>query len=343
MHDTFQVLTPLAFLNDVVQEASNAKKRVWMQAMEVEPGVYTDQLLEALQAAASRGVDARYHADWYSLLVTDGTFNYWPLVARQFRKERKRRQRKKRTLAKDLAAARIHVLFTNPPTLLDRLFPVRGRNHMKIVVIDETAWIGGVNFHDENFNAYDCMIKITDPKITQEIAYVYGLVDTSQTIRDMSIDCSDSTILLVDGGVINRSIILRNACELVTAAKESVELITPLIPDGAFLQALKDAIKRGVQVEVISPQTKEMSGVYELLDIFNDLTMHFYARQLPITFKPFMIHAKVLIVDGKEAIVGSHNFSSRGVRMGTEEIALQTKNHSAVTELRQLYTTLKQK
>lgn len=333
----FTVLTPVEFVEDIQSRAPHASTRVWFQAMEVEPGEHTDILLKAAADAAKRGVDARFHADWYTMLVTDGTFNYWPFVSGSFRRQRVKRLQKKKAMAQMLRGAGVRFLFTNPPTPLDLLLPTRGRNHMKIAVIDDTAWIGGVNFHKENFEASDIMIRISDPQVTGEIAYVYALIDDEQHLRDMAISCTDETTLLVDGGTIDRSLILRLACALVERAEQSVKVIAPLIPDASFLTALQAARTRGIPVTVIAPRVEAMSGVYQLVDTFNQALMQLKGTRLPITFREQMVHAKVLIVDEQEAIVGSHNFSSRGVRMGTEEIALQSTNKQLIARLLDYY------
>lgn len=331
--ENFTVLTPLDFIKDVEQEAKKAKYRVWAQAMEVESGEVTETFLQVFRMAAKRGIDTRLHADYYSLLFTDGIFNYWPFVSSAFRRKRHQRLKKQQALAASFKEAGIQFLYTNPPSILDRLFPARGRNHMKIVLIDMIAWIGGVNFHDDNFAIQDVMVKITDPAISMEIAYVYERIDRRESLRDMAIQCTDETTLLIDSGMINRSIILRHAVDLVKNAEKKIQVISPLIPDADLLRALNTAKKQGREVDIIAPKAGEMSGIYQLVDEFNDFVMKFRHLTLPIQFKDFMLHAKILIVDEREIIVGSHNFSSRGVRMGTEEIALQSTNKVLVQNI----------
>ena len=329
----FTVLTPLAFIKDVQAEAEHARKRVWVQAMEVEPGDKTDSFIVILEKAVKKGIDTRLHADHYSLMVTDGIFNYLPVPSKTFTSRREDSIRAKDALYRRLTRLGIRYLYTNPPTLGDRIFPMRGRNHMKIVIVDDIAWIGGINFHDDNFSAQDIMVKITDRSIVHEIAYIYEQLDKEQQLRDMAITCNEETTLLVDGGRINRSLILRNALELVRKAEKSIQLISPIIPDAGLLKNLYQASVRGLEVSVIAPKISKMTGIMTWVDEFNAIVMNLRGLSLPITFKNEMIHAKILIADEKEAIFGSHNFSSRGVRMGTEEIALRSTNSLLVQNL----------
>jgi cardiolipin synthase len=341
MHpNTFTVLTPLEFIDDVKQKAKQATRRVWGQAMDVEPGDISNTFFHIFQDSAEKGIDTRFHADYYSLMVTEGFFNYWPFVSPRRRRKRKQLQAAIRKLESDFLASGVKFLYINPPSALDRVFPVRGRNHMKIVVTDQTAWIGGVNFTNDSFKVADLMIRITDPQIVSEIAYVYEQIDRREALRDMAIDCTPDTKILVDCGRINHSIILRHTVEMVDSAAKYVQVVSPLIPDADLLLALKRALKRGVTVEVIAPQSIRMSGIYVILDEFNGFMMRLKGGHLPIRFKPRMIHAKILIVDEREAIVGSHNLSSRGVRMGTEEIALRSTDPTLVTQLQSFYHSL---
>lgn len=336
----FTVLTPLDFIKDVEQEAKNAKHRVWAQAMEVESGEVTETFLQIFRDAAKKGIDTRMHADYYSLLFTDGTFNYWPFVSTEFRRKRRKRLKRQQVLAVSLRETGVRFIYTNPPSLIDRVFPARGRNHMKIVIVDTTSWIGGVNFHDENFTIQDVMVKITDPTITAEISYVYERIDRRESLRDMAIQCTEDTTLIIDSGMINRSIILKHAVDLVNKAERKIQIISPLIPDADLLAALNRGKKQGKDIEIIAPKAREMTGIYKLVDEFNDFVMKFRGVVLPIHFKDFMLHAKILIVDGNEVIVGSHNFSSRGVRMGTEEIAIQSTNKTLLMNLKKFYENL---
>lgn len=335
--ENFQILMPEEFLEDVRSEAEHAKHRVWMQAMDVEPDAKVNTLLNLLFAAAEKKLDARLHADYFSLLITDGKFNYLPIFNKQERNTRDIRLEKKKTFFHDLKNAGVGVLFTNPPTFLDRIFPARGRNHMKIVIIDNAAWIGGINFHDKNINIFDSMVKLTNISLVNEIAEIFIKTDREVPFDDMEIRCLDDTSLLVDGGSIARSIILDHAIDSTRNAKKSIKLISPLIPDTKFLRTLHDKQKEGIEVAMIAPQIQKMSGIFAWVDILNDITMILKRYTIPILFKPFMIHAKVLIVDDEKVIYGSHNFSKRGVMMGTEEIALESTNKILVTNILKFY------
>ena len=83
-----------------------------------------------------------------------------------------------------------------------------------------------------------------------------------------------------------------------------------------------------------------MIGLYEILDDVNYLLVKLRGFKIPIHFHKNMIHAKVLITDQRLALFGSHNLTRRGVQMGTQELALQTKNETLVNNLQTFYQDL---
>ena len=94
--------------------------------------------------------------------------------------------------------------------------------------------------------------------------------------------------------------------EKIISAKSSIIIVTPyLIPPRWLIALLDDAIRRRVQVEVIIPKYTDI--------IFIDRVNYHYAAKLAglgakFYFLPAMNHAKVFVVDGQEAMVGSSNF-----------------------------------
>ena len=104
----------------------------------------------------------------------------------------------------------------------------------------------------------------------------------------------------------------------VTAASRSIDLsATYFVPDKLTLQALVDALKRGVKLRVVVP------GKH----IDNDAVRHasratwgplLSAGAVIAEYKPTMYHCKVLIVDGLLTSVGSTNFDNRSFRLNDE-------------------------
>ena len=104
----------------------------------------------------------------------------------------------------------------------------------------------------------------------------------------------------------------------VTAATRSIDLSAAyFVPDKLTLQALVDALKRGVKLRVVVP------GKH----IDSDAVRHasratwgplLSAGAVIAEYGPTMFHCKVLIVDGLLTSVGSTNFDNRSFRLNDE-------------------------
>ncbi|HSV20590.1 MAG TPA: cardiolipin synthase [Casimicrobiaceae bacterium] len=104
----------------------------------------------------------------------------------------------------------------------------------------------------------------------------------------------------------------------ITAAQRSIYLsMAYFVPDELALNALRDALKRGVKVQIVTPgpiidtETVRKAG----RALWGDLLQagaEFYEYQ------PTMYHCKVMIVDEFLTSVGSTNFDNRSFRLNDE-------------------------
>ncbi|MBK4737167.1 phospholipase D-like domain-containing protein [Noviherbaspirillum pedocola] len=104
----------------------------------------------------------------------------------------------------------------------------------------------------------------------------------------------------------------------ITAAKESIRLSASyFVPDEMTRNALVDAMKRGVKVQIITPGKhidveavrRSSRGMWgELLKAGAEIS----------EYEPTMYHCKVMIVDGLLVSVGSTNFDNRSFELNDE-------------------------
>ena len=80
--------------------------------------------------------------------------------------------------------------------------------------------------------------------------------------------------------------------------------------------------RAGITIKVAVPVIEKMKGIYIFLDNFNQYMLSLKTKNLAISYKDKPIHAKIMIVDDKKVLLGSHNLTNRGVLMGTEELAI---------------------
>ena len=104
----------------------------------------------------------------------------------------------------------------------------------------------------------------------------------------------------------------------VASAAKSIDLsMAYFVPDDLALEALEDALKRGVRVRIIMPGPHTDAALVRRASRakWGDIL----ERGAEIyEFQPTMFHCKVLVVDGIWTSVGSTNFDERSFRLNDE-------------------------
>ena len=104
-------------------------------------------------------------------------------------------------------------------------------------------------------------------------------------------------------------------------------------PDGKLLSVYNNFYKNGGRVEGIIPGKNDFGFPLSTISLFNQLYLKLRRTSFEIHNSKKMVHAKLIIIDRKMAIFGSHNFTSKGVWMGTNEITGFTTDKKLVKEL----------
>lgn len=364
------VLTGFEFLLDFRKEAAKAKERVWGQAMAMYPSHPGQLFLETFRQAAGKGLDTRLNVDWFTFLAEDEGF---PQGINAFIKPKQimgmgarhafLRDHTLETFAALNSGKReedvdtddismllrgersenpnaVQVNLTNPPTRLQKLFPFTGRSHIKGYIVDQTAYIGGINIGEDSFRGIDFVVKYQDPEVVQALEYQFRQGDGIN--YDYRRDFANGDQLFVDGGQKGKSIILDKALEMVGNATKSVRAVSFFTTDGEFAKTLSESTERGIDVEVIRPEGQWGLSIFGALDVKNRVQMRIRRQHVPFFDTPQWIHAKLLIVDDKDVMFGSHNLMKSGVDAGTKEIAMRTQHREVVSGLIQLYSKIRE-
>lgn len=329
--ENFSVLNGFELIHDVVLEAKRAQNRVVVQNMANYTGHPENLLFHALKGSALRGIPTSLTTDWFSKMVAhDGLPRYANgLPIGDGKLLRDLTQQSDQDLYERLAASGVDIRFTNPPKgKYEQLNPFSGRSHIKFIVIDDIAYLGGVNMHDSSFKGVDFMVKIKDKQLADI------LIDrvSKHEPQDYCVVLNNGDTLLVDSGKKGESIILDAAVGLIDNSEESVRNHSFFTPDGKLVESLIDAEKREVDVQVAIPE--EISGLKYVADFVNRLAMKIKGQHLRIRKFKGDAHVKMLIIDDRLAMFGSHNLMGSGVKMGTAEIAYLTSNPIVVANLR---------
>lgn len=105
----------------------------------------------------------------------------------------------------------------------------------------------------------------------------------------------------------------------IKGAKHEIIIQNPyLLPDDDAIQALAEAVKRGVDVKVMVPATTSTDS-----PIVQHASHHRYGLLLQkgikiYEYKKTLLHQKVIIVDGVWSCVGSTNFDRRALQLNDE-------------------------
>lgn len=319
MNSTPKLLLPTAYVADVTKHIGLAKKRVYLLSMILADDSSTDELVDALSAAAERGVDVRLAAD----IFTYGELGGFILPTRHRARQSRATSRMGRRLIR--SGVNFTWLGKSHTTIIS------GRTHVKMCVIDDDIYsFGGVNLYLEGIDNNDYMFKIKDSKLadllTDEYRRLVRADARGQTYKSHEINFNND-VILIDGGFVGDSIIYRRACTLSREAK-SVILVSQYCTTGKLSRILKN---KNAKLYFNPPVNAE--GLNKTVI---QLGM-FLTRNKTLYSKPKYLHAKFMIfimADGRKvALTGSHNFVNAGVLLGTREIALQTENPQVIEQL----------
>ena len=237
------------------------------------------------------------------------------------------------------------------------LIPGRWRRlHRKLCVVDgQRAFCGGINILDDwldpHFGALsvprlDYAVAVTGPLVAQCHAVMAQFWARLQATRQLESlqwarvrqswkafrllpppsdaqgaskadDGSVRAALLLRDNVRNRTTIERSYLKAIGAAREHVVLANAyFLPGGRLRRALIHAVKRGVRVQVV------VQGQYEYFMQYHaarPMLSLLAARGVEIReYMPGFLHAKVAVVDGVWATVGSSNLDPLSLLLARE-------------------------
>lgn len=314
-----KLLLPTEYIAEATRQINHAQKRVSLLSFVVADHPSTHDLIEALIAAAKRGVTVSVAADIFTYGEVSGSF----LPIRYFNKN----SRAATSMARRLKSAGVqfHWLGGGRTTILN------GRTHNKWCVVDDIVFsFGGVNIYEGGIENNDYMFELSDAHTADALHKEQHRIQAAE--RNASNYPShrqhtDYGTILFDGGFGGQSTIYRRACELAKEAKD-VLYVSQYCPNGRLARALK---------------TKPYHLYFnrpEQATIFNKILIWFAMKKTGFRteyLKDQYLHAKYMVFtmpdDSKIALTGSHNFSYTAVLFGTREMTLETKDPTVIAQL----------
>jgi len=188
------------------------------------------------------------------------------------------------------------------------------RTHRKFLIVDKRiAFMGGVNIENKIINWRDVQIKLQGrivKPILKSFAYAYKMSGGQKVsilqYNNYSLTKKLKGWLIDNWSNTQHSYYLNNYYkQKIIEAQKSIQLVTPyLLPPRWLLALLDHAVARGVNIEIILPRQTDIKS----LDKINYLNAcRLSAIGVKFYFFPSMMHAKLMLVDGEEGVIGSQN------------------------------------
>lgn len=213
-----------------------------------------------------------------------------------------------------------------------RFYPVDERrhqiDHVKLVVTDAAALVGGMNWGRGSANNHDYALRLTD---SGEIARLRSIFE-----QDWSLSGGSPAPLTMSAGAVSQTTpgeeIRHVLLAQIGATKTSVDVEIYTLTDGMVVAALSDAHRRGVRVRVvIDPnQTANQRAVADL-----------DAAGVPVRRYPIprgaLLHAKAGLFDEKVLVLGSANWTHSGLSVN-HEVDVTTSDGAATRSFEARFT-----
>ena len=288
----------------LLPQLESATQYIFLEYFIIDEGLMWGRILEILARKAAQGVDVR--------VMYDGTCEFSTLP---------------RDYPRRLKALGIRCKVFAPVTPFVSTH-YNYRDHRKILVVDgRVGFTGGVNLADEYINHVEKYGRWKDAAVMLEGEGVRTM--TALFLQMWSIQREPEFAQFLTRPIpetqANGFVIPYGDCpldgervgemvyiDLLNRARHSVHIITPyLILDGELETALRFAAERGVDVHLILPGKPDKWFAYALAKTHY---LPLLSSGVKISeWVPGFTHAKVMIMDGQEAVVGTINLDYRSL------------------------------
>lgn len=275
-----------AFFTRMLASIATARRYVFLELYLVESGVIAGRFVEALAAAARRGIAV------HVLLDAFGALRLGP-------DERQR-----------LRAAGVQLAFYNPLRWRKRLGNLL-RNHRKLLLVDgEVAFVGGAGVTDDfdpeeqpELRWRETMLAIAGPVVTDwHVLFVRtwtacGLPPPALAVPDAIGRPGDQAGRVVASERLQREQVSRSVIVQVRAARRRVWIATAYFtPSWKLRRALRAAAGRSLDVRLLVPGRRVDHPLirYAGRRLYSSLLRHGVRI---FEYQPRFLHAKVVLVD----------------------------------------------
>jgi cardiolipin synthase len=290
----------------MLEAIGRARRRVLFSTFIFDAGPVGRQFVDALSAAARRGVDVRV------LLDGVGELYSWPSVVPLLRQ------------------ANVRVARFLPPRVWPPTISVNLRNHRKILAIDgEVAFTGGINIRDRYLaeaasdRIVDLHFRFVGPiaaQIDTVFSHDWQFTTGEAAVIEAAPPTGDGTALcraVPDGPETDVDRLTELLVGAIGHARERVAIMTPyFLPPRELIAPLQAAALEGLDVAVILPARNNLWYVHRAT---RHMLWELLQRGVRIYYQPPpFVHSKLFYMDGRYAQVGSANLDPRSLRLNFE-------------------------
>ena len=306
-------------------DIARAQRSVHVESYIWWKGAICNQIAEALAAKARQGVEVR--------LMIDASGGH----------------KMDDELEKLMTSAGVRLVLFHKPTI-GNWGRLNNRDHRKEMIIDgRVAYVGGYGFaqewtgHGQDRDHWrDTGVRLQGPIVNRlQAAFCENWIEETGEIPagekyfPAPVPAGTTPAHLAytspTGGVSSVQVLYYLA---IKAARHEIIIQNPyLLPDDDAIDALAEAVKRGVEVKVMVPATTSTDS-----PIVQHASHHRFGLLLQKgikiwEYKKTLLHQKVIIVDGVWSCVGSTNFDRRALQLN-DEISLGILDPGIAAQLR---------
>lgn len=318
-HMSKNILVGSAAFMDAVREVSQtATSRFYVQAMTFEGDDAGEQLIDIMLNCPA--ADRCLIIDSYSKVVVNDRFVFGPAAI--FSPEIAVELKYGKALLKKATDAGIQVVFTNPTGPLLARYPFR--NHKKLVIADDVAFIGGINFSDHNFAWHDMMVRFEDAGIAEILSADFNSNRRGQKTSGVY-EHDHGHILITNRTQPQPYEVLFN---YIRGAQKSIEIFSPYVSN-PLLSTLKNELNSDVAIRFFTPQQNN-KGIFKKL-MLHEAQKQWFELHL---YDNGMSHLKAILIDHATLIVGSSNYDFVSYFF-EEEIIVTTHQKDLISDFRE--------
>ncbi len=304
-HLRFQVLQTPEFIAELRSEIPKARSQILIQLMTFDGDKAGLEIAELLLAAKARGVEVRLLVDSFTRFRVSDVPVRRPEVADEVAATKAMFER--------LRSQGIGLNFTHPLGPANLFAPAR--NHKKIFVIDDAAYLGGINVSDHNFEWHDFMVKIRDSAIRAAI------------VDDFEFSFGGGR-RSTNSHIITNSEIENVFDTMVTSAKHSILLASPYAVDIGLIKIIQKAAAPNIQIVASRDNNLEL---YEWMSPYLEWRLRRSGAEM-LSYANFS-HSKFLLVDDSELLIGSSNFGRHSFWCN-QEICLHINDQDFIADFK---------